>query len=57
MPAIKFASCACKYEKAGLLCSLACCCKSDSAPLENTVSLENQDEENMSDDSSESDYD
>ena len=57
MPAIKFASCACKYGKAGLLCSPACGCKSDSAHLENTVSLENQDEDNMSDDSSDSDYD
>ena len=43
--------------KTGLLCSPACGCKSDSAHLENTVSLENQDEDNMPDDSSESDYD
>ena len=55
MPAIKFATCACKYGKAGLLCS-ACGCKSDLADLENTESLENQDEENMPDDSLDSDY-
>ena len=42
--------------KAGILCS-ACGCKSDSDHYENTVSLENQDEKNMSDDSSENYYD
>ena len=39
--------------KLGLLCSPACGCKSDSDHFENTVSLENQEEENMPDDSSE----
>ena len=43
--------------KAGLLCSPACGCKSDSDHYENTVSLETQDEENMSDDSSDNSYD
>ena len=38
--------------KAGLLCSPAWGCESDSGLCENTVSLENQDEENMFDDSS-----
>ena len=37
--------------KPGLLCSPACGCKSDSDRFENTVSLENQEEENMPDDS------
>ena len=45
--------CACKCVKAGLLCSPTCGCESDSGLCENTVSLE----ENMFDDSSESDYD
>ena len=43
--------------KAGLLCSPACGCKSDSDHFENTVSLENIDEKNMPGDSSDSDYD
>ena len=47
--------CACKGVKAGLLCSPACGCESDSSLCENTVRLENQDEENMFDDSSEDD--
>ena len=39
----------CKCVKSGLLCSPACGCKSDSDICERTVSLENQNEENMSD--------
>ena len=55
--AINFAPFSCQYVKAGLLWSPACGCKSDSHHYENTVSLENQDEENMSDDSSDNNYD
>ena len=42
--------------KVDILCLPACGCESDSGRCENTVSLENQDEENMSGDSSDSDY-
>ena len=45
----KCASRSCKCVKAELLCSPACDCECDSVLCENTVSLENQDEENMSD--------
>ena len=44
----------CKCVKADLLCSPACGCEGDSDLGENTVSLENQDEEHMSDYSSDS---
>ena len=53
MPAIKFASCASTYVKLGLWCSTARGCYSDSNHFENTVSLKNQEEENMPDGSSE----
>ena len=51
----KCASRSCKCVKADLLRSSACGCDSDSELCENTVSLENQDEENMPDYSSDSD--
>ena len=43
--------------KAGVLCSPACGCEGDSDPCADIVSLEDLDGENMSDDSSDSDYD
>ena len=51
----KLASRSCKCVKADLLCSPACGCEGDSDLCKNTVSLDNQDKENMSDYSSESD--
>ena len=51
----KCASCSCKCVKADLLCSPACCCEGDSYICENTVSLENQDKENISNNSSDRD--
>ena len=53
----KCSSRVCKCVKAGLLCSPTCGCESDSDLCKNTVSFENQNEENICDDSSDSDYD
>ena len=51
----KLASRSCKCVKADLLCSTVCGCGGDSDLCENTVRLDNQDEKNMSDYSSDSD--